>query len=383
MTFVMAANSNLKETDLIDAAVAWLGAALPDSWTAERSERPIQGVNPGEHSARVDSVIDLRGANGVATFAVEAKQSFAPRDIERLLPGLTRTLRSLANVAVLVVAPWLSERTQELLSQEGINFIDLTGNALVRLDYPAVYIKTIGAKRNPEPQTREIARVRGPKAARLIRLLADVRPPYGVRELASAAGLTPGYVSRLLGALDREALVDRSHKGQVESVDVAALLRRWAETYDVLKTNTTSRFIAPEGPARAAQLLTTISISAVVTGSFAAVRHAPVAAPALLLVYADDVAPIADRLDLLPAEAGANVILLRPFDPVVWDRAATEDGVTYVAVSQAVVDCMTGTGRMPAEGEALLAWMIANESQWRANSLGELAAATPESVRRT
>ena len=29
----------------------------------------------------------------------------------------------------------------------------------------------------------------------------------------------------------------------------------------------------------------------------------------------------------------------------------------YVAPSQAVVDCLTGTGRMPAEGEAVLEWM--------------------------
>ena len=140
-----------------------------------------------------------------------------------------------ATSPLLVVAPWLSKRTQELLAAEEINFIDLTGNARIELANPTVYISSSGAARNPAPSPAGRARVTGYKAARLVRLLADVRPPYGVRELAEAAKLAPGYVSRLLEALDREALVERPRRGQVEAVDVPGLLRRWAETYDVLE----------------------------------------------------------------------------------------------------------------------------------------------------
>jgi len=43
--------------------------------------------------------------------------------------------------------------------------------------------------------------------------------------------------------------------------------------------------------------------------------------------------------------------------------------VTYVADSQVAADCLTGTGRMPAEGQALLEWMLANESRWRIDNL--------------
>ena len=39
-----------------------------------------------------------------------------------------------------------------------------------------------------------------------------------------------GYVSRVPDTLDDEALVDRSIRGRVESVDVPRLLRRWAQT---------------------------------------------------------------------------------------------------------------------------------------------------------
>jgi hypothetical protein len=370
----MSANATTEETDLIDRAVELLTGWLPSGWAAERTERQIVGPY-GPTPSRVDAVVDIRGLNANATFAVEAKRSFEPRDVERLLPGLSRTLRSLAgNVPLLVVAMWLSARTQELLREEGINYIDLTGNAWIRLDYPAVFVRNIGATRNPEPREREPARVRGPKAGRLVRTLIDVCPPYGVRELADAAELAPGYVSRLLDALDRDALVDRSRKGEVVAVDYPALLRRWVETYDVLRSNEARRFIAPEGTGKSLENLKSIQTMGIVavTGSFAAVRFAPVAAPALLLAYVENVPAVIDVLNLLPADEGANVVLLRPFDTVVWQGLSRDDGITYVAPPQVAADCLTGTGRMPAEGEALMAWMAEHEDRWRLQSLRDL-----------
>lgn len=109
-----------------------------------------------------------------------------------------------------------------------------------------------------------------------------------------------------------------------------------------------------------------------VTGSFAAVRLAPVAGPALLCVYTENVNALAEPLGLIPTDEGANVALLRPFDPVVWQRTDRQDGIRYVAPSQAAIDCLTGNGRMPAEGEALLEWMLANEQQWRLDSLADV-----------
>ncbi len=114
-----------------------------------------------------------------------------------------------------------------------------------------------------------------------------------------------------------------------------------------------------------------------VTGSFAAVRMAPVAAPALLLVYTNDSAQLARSLELIPADAGSNIVLLTPSDDVVWQRTQTQDGVTYVAPSQIAIDCLTGNGRMPAEGDALVDWMIEHEDDWRLNSLAAVTFEAP------
>ena len=67
-------------------------------------------------------------------------------------------------------------------------------------------------------------------------------------------------------------------------------------------------------------------------------------------------------LGLVPAEAGANVWLMRPYDDVVFTRTglravsvgeASVD-VTTVANAQAVVDLMSSPGRGPQEAEALV-----------------------------
>ncbi len=372
----MTANEAIEATDLTDAAVARLREMLPNTWTVERSTRSEVAADSGQARTPTDGAIDLRDPRGTyVTLAVEAKRSFDPRAVGQLSGGLSSVIRSIAgHIPLLVVAPWISSRTQALLTREGINFIDLTGNARIKLENPALYISAVGAARNPQPMPRGQARVRGPKAARLIRLLIDVSPPYGVTEVAAATGLTQGYVSRLLDALDQDALVERTRRGRVQDADMPGLLRRWAESYDVLKSNDASTFLAPGGANGALSQLAELSGPPLlaVTGSFAAVRLAPVAAPALLIAYCNEIEALANTLGLLPADEGANVVLLRAFDPVVWERGTEDAGLRYVAPSQAAVDCLTGTGRMPAEGEALVAWMAENEPRWRLPSIADL-----------
>ncbi|HTU77914.1 MAG TPA: helix-turn-helix domain-containing protein [Solirubrobacteraceae bacterium] len=359
---------------MIGDAVAWLRDRLPSQWEVERVGP--DGNTPPDDQLSDDAVLYIRSPNRtIGTLAVQARPSLEPREAAQLLPSLARTLRSLAgSTPVLVIAPWLSERTRQLLQEQEINYIDLTGNALLSLSSPGLFISSDGATRNPAPKPRGRALVRGPRAARLIRLLADVHPPYGVSELARAADLTPGYVSRLLDTLDSEALVARSRRGVVDQVDFVGLLRRWSESYDVLQTNRAFAFLAPKGATDALQRLAAEASDSryLITGSFAAVRMAPVAAPALLLVYSDDPMSLARKLGLLPADEGANVVLLAPFDSVVWERSSRNDGLHYACPSQVAADCLSGTGRMPVEAEALLDWLLANERTWRWKSLDQL-----------
>lgn len=345
---------------------------MPRGWEVEGANQPPEGTD-----LPADSRISLRGPSGtISTIAVEEKQVFAPRTVLNELSPRVQSARNMgAHLPLLVVAPWLSRRAQALLAEEEISYIDLTGNALLRIDDPPFYLQAAGAERNPWPKERGRAQLRGAKAARLIRLLIDVRPPYGLQEIAKATGLAPGYVSRLLDTLYQEALIERAPRGPVESVDIAALLRRWASSYDVFGANDAHAFIATEGLDRLLSRVAedpAVGARITITGSFAASRIAPVASPALLVAYHEAPALLGRDLGLLPADEGANVMLLQPFDPVVFARNQTMDGLRYASPSQVAVDCLTGNGRMPAEGEALLDWMLNNEADWRLSSLQAL-----------
>jgi hypothetical protein len=92
---------------------------------------------------------------------------------------------------------------------------------------------------------------------------------------------------------------------------------------------------------------------------------APVAPARLAVLFVDDAEDAAGLLGLRPAEAGANVILAEPFDPVVYERCREHEEVSYVAFSQNAADLLTSPGRGPGEAEELMDWMEENEDARR------------------
>jgi hypothetical protein len=301
---------------------------------------------------------------GGGRLRVAARSSLTPRDVDRLD----------GDPATLVLAPWLSPRSRELLDQGGYSYVDLTGNVCLRIEHPPVYVKLQGADRDPAPAARPPARLGGPRARRLARLLIDAAPPYRLTDLVTASGLSKGYVSTLLETMADQALIERDRRGSVRDVDWPALLTVAADGYQVLRNNAAGTYVAPGGPAALYERLATAAAPrAVVTGSFAAAAVAPIAAPAQLVVYAQDPAAVLRFGRLLPAERGPDVVVLQAEDePSQLAGTRTVDGVEHVAVSQLVMDCLGGNGRLPEEAAAVLDWMRADPPAWRLRQLPKL-----------
>jgi hypothetical protein len=335
----------------LDEAVGWLRVELPDGWTTSVTHRASSGggIRIGSPSG---SAVELE---------VRTIKDAAPRSVSALASAEGPTL---------VVADWLSDRAQQILRAQGSSFLDLTGNAEVRLSEPGLFVRTEGAKRNPSPSLTKGPSLRGPKAWALLRTLAEVPPPLGVRELAEAVDVDAGYVSRVIRVLEDELAVTRTPRGPVTGVEWEGVLRRAASSYSLFDANVSTTWVASSGPERLLDDLTGKRAGPwAVTGSFAAARVAPVAAPEQAVIFTDDPERLAGAGRLLPATRGANVVLLEPYDPIVFDRTMTSDGIPYVSVAQAALDCLTGNARMPAEGEALLTWMRGNEARWRTGTL--------------
>lgn len=67
-------------------------------------------------------------------------------------------------------------------------------------------------------------------------------------------------------------------------------------------------------------------------------------------------------------------MLLLPSNDRVVDDPWIDEGIRYVNLPQLAVDCLGGSGRMPAEGGALLEWMQANTEKWQKPSLADYLA---------
>ena len=275
---------------------------------------------------------------------------------------------------VIVVVDWLSLRTRAILSEAGFGYADTTGNLLVMVDEPGLSITAEGAARDPAPLRRATINLRGPRAWALERTLAEVLPPYGLSELSDALGIDAGYVSRLLGGLADELLIDRQPRQPVEGVDWEAMLRQITQTYSLLESNDTQSWIAPAGPEQFLRDLASSKLRRwAVTGSFASSQLVSISAPAVAVVYTDDPERLADTVRLRPTRTGGNVVTALPYDQIVFERTSERDGLVFASLCQVVVDCLTGFGRMPQEGEALLGWMRQRAPKWQASSLTETA----------
>jgi hypothetical protein len=352
-------NNAISGNDLVRAGIDRLAARLPPGWTVAESRLP-----GGRQTAPLaDAVLRVRGpGSSSARLLVKAKQQLDPKDVELLAIALPRPDPKLP---VVIISPFLSARTQEKLKAKGLSYADLTGNIRLVLSSPGLFVETRGADKNPEPRIRERRSLKGGKAGRIIRALCDFRPPQGLRELARRAGVNPGYASRIMDFLDREALVTRKRRGAITAVDWPALLRRWAQEYSPFQRSRVSWYLAARGLGQVSERLRSVSTRYVVSGSWAASQLAPIAPTRILLCYADDVPELADELGLRPADAGSNVALVRPLDPVVYERTFKRKGVTVAAPSQVAVDLMTSPGRGPNEAEALIEWMVEHENVWR------------------
>lgn len=329
----------------------------------------------------VDALVDVRPSDGGvwAQLAIETKSKLTPRQVEdHLLPRWALIKQVNSGTNLLVLAPWLARRTRELLRANGIGYLDLTGNVDLRVPRPAIVIHTEGAARDPRSGKASSTggpTLAGPRAGRLVRALVDHVPPYRATQLSEATSLSLPWVSKLLAQLEDQLLIRREGR-VVTHVDWANLLRARAESYDLLRHNPYVRLLAPNG---ARQVLRDIgsravrtpgaALEVVLTGHYAAREVAPLASGGQLMLYVhaglDRVDDVADRLGLLPVDADADVLVMQAHDDVVFDDWRDVGGVPHVALSQLVVDCLAGPGRLPAEGESVLRYMTEHEHEWR------------------
>jgi hypothetical protein len=327
---------------LMRDAFAGLRRRLPPGWMAEQQRGPrgpiLRLSGPDARSAELEVVV---------------RSAVVPRDVYALLAVTSRP--------ALIVAPYLGERARQLIGEGGASYADATGNLRVVSSEPAIFLEGVGAERDPDRSARPLHSLRGAAAGRVVRALAELGLPLGVRALSTASATPLGTVSRVVTLLEAEALLTRDAQRRILAVDQPALLHRWSRDYALTQSNELYTCLEPLGLPALWGKLTRLSRYAA-TGSTAGPG---IAATRIAMLYVDDPEDAARTLGLVPAEAGANVWLLRPFDDVVYARTRQRTvgeptaavNVVTVSAAQAVVDLASAPGRGPQEAETMLAQM--------------------------
>ena len=337
-----------------------LAERVPPGWSLYAQTEAPSGRYQVDLLAKIASP-----AGATAVLAIEIKRTLEPRGVLQAIEQLSAiTAGAMPRAVPIVAASYLSPRTRTLLRDRGVGYIDTTGNVRIEASTPGLFISADGVDRDPWPRDHKLQSLRGRGAARAVRAIVDTIPPYGVRELAQSTSVSAPTLSRVLDLLEREAIVTRV-RGAVSAVDWQGAVRRWIEDYDQTESNTSTMALEPRGLTALEKKLRTTKLRYAATGAFAAQRFDPIAPARQATIYVTDAIEFIDHLDLRETEAGTNVVILEPFDPVVFDRAVDRDGLRCAAPSQLAADLLTGPGREPSQGEHLLKWMENNEHVWR------------------
>lgn len=323
-------------------AVEQIQRCLPSHWSTSVATKTNDAA---------DARLTIKTPAGAsAALAIGARRQLDPR----LVGEVAGALKTASADAFLIIAPFLGARTRERLADAGIGFVDLVGNIRLVLDRPTVFIAARGEEKSPWAGPRATRSLHAAKASRIVRALADGAPPFGVRQLAVLAGTDPGYVSRLLDIFDREELIEREIRGPVVAVDVARLLRRWSEDYRFGDAHRFVPLVHPHGVPGALAGLRDAGVPYALTARAGAAALLGTALPGVVAAYVDNPERVARLLGLEAGDTGANLMLIDPFDPFVFEGAWEASGLRYAARSQIIADLLGSPPPGPAQATTLL-----------------------------
>jgi len=314
------------------------GAAVQVSPSLSRGHASAAQADVHLASGSIHLCVELQHAASRAKLidAVELAR-LAPPDGEPSIP--------------VIVSAYFSPASQQLLRDANAAFVDYAGNAW--LTAPGIHIDRRGFA-NPGKEERGQRDLFSDKASLILRTLLVARFPMGVREIASSVSsqderirLTPGYVSKVVGELERRGYVARSDE-KIVLRHAEELLRDWTSAYRGRRRPAPrSLFIlAPS----AEDLLPRIGASFDAEGAdYAFTGHAGAslidryAAFDVADVYVKDLEGVAPALADLGArrvERGGNVNMSVPYyrESAFYDRQMSKGGMKVASDLQLYLD---------------------------------------------
>lgn len=256
--------------------------------------------------------------------------------------------------APLIIGEYLSPKRQARCRENGINWIDLSGNAYIR--YRSLLIDKTGFS-NRRPPARRGRNPFSDKASLILReAFKQKDKSWRVREMARATQLDPGFISRTINELENRGYIERNRTG-FKITSAAAVLDDWVAVYNFRKNRELRYFCLATDPGEILDRVRELDIPAGIHCAFTLQAGASLILPGahfrtvhIYIEKSEDIKFFEERLFLSEVEDGANVAFLLPYYKNCVFRDAREiDGLKVVSDLQLYLDLFHFSERGPEQ----------------------------------
>ncbi len=309
---------------------------------------------------RPDYVLEVKtGRKESYLLVFEVKSLGQPRYI-RMAANLLQSFSMGKNKVYGVFgAPFVSSESRRICEEEGIGFVDLAGNCLLRFD--GVFI-SIEGKPNPYPSRWSLKSIFARKSTRALRvLLDDPKREWFVQDLADEAEISIGMASNIRKRLLEYELVEDIRKGKRSRFRLSKpldLLNKWAENYNYQK-NSLKNFYSLDSieiiEKRLSEVCRRDQIQYAFTLTSGASRVAPFLRYKRIFSYVcEPIERIVNELKLKEVTSGPNVTFLVPYDEGIFYKVQEIEGFKIVSDIQLYLDLQSYKERGEDAAEFLL-----------------------------
>ena len=309
----------------------------------------------------VDVWLDLTVENDLWHLVIEQKTS--PGQAIRRIQAHQRALRSeWPDVVPMLAVPRLSRRDRQILKDNSINYLDLSGSIWIR--FPGLLVQAEGPRLSPSAGPRKTGRNPFSKKASLVAraLLEHPSRNWRVRDISNESSLSVGYASEILRTLVARGYAAEDPQGFHLS-DPVSLLRDWSAVYR-WEDNEIHSFVAPFGKdelvEKASGVLSRSGVNCILTLLAAMDRLVRYVEHDQVHIYVDEFPYAAENAlrTHLHAEAvprGGNLHILKPYHgESVWYAAQDLTDIRSVSDVQLFLDLIHYPVRGPEAAAALL-----------------------------
>ncbi len=195
------------------------------------------------------NLISKYGIDAIIKFSIQGGSSFVaavevlPVSTPKIISDKSKILKNFApeyktsGLIPMIIAPYISEKKSQLLLDEGISWIDLSGNMLVKAS-SNIYIERMG-KPNKFPDTSPIKNIyRGTSSLVSRALLLNTKDCFSslneIMEFVNNrnATITTATISKVLKSLEEDLLI-KKQKSSITVEKPQQLLENLVDSYDL------------------------------------------------------------------------------------------------------------------------------------------------------